>query len=229
MIYTRRTLISSAADTASRTSRNTESVLGFDVITHRTDTSVCVTIRTGTLPSSSDQKRAGEALGQILAGFGLCGRILAAGIGNADITPDSMGPRCMKKLTPSPDTTPALFLFTPGIPASTGIDTAEAVKAIAEAVKADCIITVDALAAASEDSLGTVIQVTDQGMTPGSGTEQTASGIICRETMGIPVISVGVPTVIESGSMLVTPADCDRIAETYARVIAWGILRALFH
>ncbi|MBQ8513731.1 MAG: GPR endopeptidase [Clostridia bacterium] len=229
MIYTRRTLISEGENRLPHTRPERSSVHGFDVVTHRTDISSCVTIRTGELPDAASQKRAGDALGQILKQFEPHGRILAAGIGNPAVTPDSPGPRCIGKLTPSPDTSPALFPVSPGIPASTGLDTADIVKALAGTVHADCIITVDALAAASEDSLGTVIQITDQGTSPGSGTDSAVSGIICRETMGIPVISVGVPTVIESGRMLVTPADCDRIAETYARVIAWGILRALFH
>lgn len=229
MIHTRRTLISTAENGMQSPAAVRSETAGFSVLTQLSGSGFTASLTTGELTDAPSQKRAGEALGGLLKRFETGRRVLAAGIGNREITPDSLGPRCMTKLTPSPDTSPALFVCTPDIPSSTGMDTAGVVKAMADLVRADCIITVDALAAASEESLGTVIQITDEGTSPGSGTAHSTSGVICRGTMGIPVISVGVPTVIESGNLLVTPADCGRIAETYARVIAWGILRALFH
>lgn len=231
MYYKRRLCIGGGADHAFSGAGELSETAGLQVLSGTADTFRYSTILTGSLPDTASQRRAANALVLILGqylGNRTGKRYLAAGIGNLSVTPDSLGPRCIGRLISSPDTSPALFTVTPGIPAKTGMDTARTVRALAESIRADCIITVDALAAKSRESLASVIQITDQGTAPGSGTGSGESSVICRETMGIPVVSVGVPTVIESGELLVTPADCDRVTDVFSRVLAWGITGALF-
>ncbi len=232
MHYNRRLCISGSENECLFTDRELSEAAGFKVITGTAQGFRFTSIHTGSLTDTASQRRAADALFRILRQY--LGdsrrqkRYLAAGIGNPEITPDSLGPRCIGRLVPSPDTSPALFTVTPNIPAKTGIDSAKTIRAAAEIVRADCIITADALAAVSQESLASVIQVTDQGTFPGSGTGESESSIICSESMGIPVISVGVPTVMESGEFLVTPADCDRVTDVFSRVLAWGITNALY-
>ncbi|MBQ2725930.1 MAG: GPR endopeptidase [Clostridia bacterium] len=227
MIYTRRNCISGCEEHPFHRDPKLSDAAGFEVFTCPENSGFCISLHTGKLQDPRKQKRASSALGKILAGCLTGKRILAAGIGNPLVTPDSLGPRCISLLVPFPDTEPALFTTAPDIPARTGMDTALLVRGTAETARADCIITVDALAAQSEESLASAIQITDMGNTPGSGTDTAVSGEISTKTMGIPVISVGVPTVIDRNGLLVTNADCDSTAEIFSRVIAYGILNAL--
>ena len=229
MYYKRRLCLSSGRNTAFFTDLRLSEETGFRVRVSTSDDFRCTAILTGTPSDGTEKKSAARAVGIILGQY-LSGRkrVLAAGIGNAAVTPDSLGPRCIEHLIPSPDTTPSLFTLTPGVPAKTGMDTASLVRCAAGIVCSDCILTIDALAAQSEESLASVIQITDQGTSPGSGIGNSESSLICTGTMGIPVISVGVPTVMENGRLLVTPADCDRIADTFSQILALGIINALF-
>lgn len=229
MYYKRRSCLSSSQSTVFSTDRKLSEQTGFRVLAGSSDTFRCTSILTGNSADPLLKKRASEAVGLILRQY-LTDRkrVLAAGIGNSAVTPDSLGPRCIGRLIPSPDTTPSLYTTSPGVPAKTGIDTAAMVRSAAEIVRADCILTVDALASRSEESLASMIQITDQGTAPGSGAGNGESSPICTDTMGIPVISVGVPTVKESGNLLVTPADCDRIIDTFSQILARGITNALF-
>lgn len=227
MQYCRRMCLSSSDIRRFRQDRDLSETYGFPVSVSGESAPRCCSVRTGKLTEIREQKAAAALIRDILAGFSPGRRILAAGIGNPAVTPDSLGPVCIGYLVPSPDTSPALFTTVPDIPARTGMDTAELIRAAASVAKADCIITVDAMAAASEDSLASVIQITDLGSTPGSGTDSGHSGAITAGTMGMPVISIGVPTVMEQNGLLVTTADCDHVTKTFARVIAWGILQLL--
>lgn len=228
MIYTRRICISGCEEHPFHRDQKLSDAAGFEVFTCLANGCFCTSLHTGNLQDPREQKRASAAVGKILAGCLTGKRILAAGIGNPLVTPDSLGPRCISRLIPSPDSTPSLFTTAPDIPARTGMDTARLVRGTAKTARADCIITVDALAGQSEENLASVIQITDMGNTPGSGTDTAVSGKISTGTMGIPVISVGVPTVIARNGLLVTNADCDSTAEIFSRVIAYGILNALF-
>ena len=151
---------------------------------------------------------------------------LVAGLGNPYVTPDSLGTLAANKISVDGE---RIFSVTPLTKAKTGLDTASIVRFAAKESRADVIIAVDSLSARFKERLASVIQITDAGITPGSGVSG-ASSEISRATMSCPVISVGVPTVIRpdmlgsyDGSLLVTPASVDSVTETFSSLIASGI------
>ncbi|MCL2526886.1 MAG: GPR endopeptidase [Defluviitaleaceae bacterium] len=131
--------------------------------------------------------------------------ILIIGLGNWQVTPDALGPKVCEKILVTrhiKDETPedlkgkvrAVSALSPGVMGLTGIETAEIVKGVAEKVKPDMIIAVDALAARRTNRINATIQISDAGINPGSGLGNKRAAIN-SETMGVPVIAVGVPTV----------------------------------
>ena len=194
-------------------------------------------------PAAAPQ-RAGQVLGAQLAqllGPGP-GPVLVVGLGNAAITPDAIGPRTLPHLLVTRHLRrrlPDLFgpltdccAFAPGVLASTGLESAE----IAQASGAGTLIVVDALAACEEKRLCCTVQLADTGIVPGSGIGNTRAAFD-QKTMGMPVIAVGVPTVISAGTLrgdpsqaglIVTPSDIDARIAHMARILAAGINRALF-
>ncbi|MBE6541812.1 MAG: GPR endopeptidase [Ruminococcaceae bacterium] len=193
--------------------------------------------------SRSNTARLSEAVFLSVSGYmkklGLCRerRILFCGIGNPKLTADSLGPAVFEKIavTGDSDVLPSVFAISPGIAAKTGIDSASVIRENAKLVRAELIVTADALSAASPERLCGVIQITDMGMKPGSAFSHSSSEI-SLSTMPCPIISVGVPTVIRSDILcgcdtsgevlLVSPSDCDREIELYSSVIAGGLNRA---
>ncbi|MBQ8297704.1 MAG: GPR endopeptidase [Ruminococcus sp.] len=184
------------------------------------------------------------------------GEILVVGLGNNDITPDALGPQVAAKvlatrhLRDELDSQEEAFLtslrrvsvFAGGVLGQTGIETAEIVKAICRELKPTGIIAVDALACSDISRLGTTIQLSDSGISPGSGVSN-ARKELSEKLFGVPVIAVGVPTVVDmhtivrsltGGSprgnlpnMMVTPRDVDRLTERASQLIAYGINLAL--
>lgn len=166
--------------------------------------------------------------------------VLVVGLGNSAITADSLGPITVSSIAVTDRVLldmgfPKICAITPGVPSRTGLDTAQTVLHIAKQMTADLIIAVDSLCAVSPERLGTVIQISEAGISPGSAFSHT-SGEISKMTMPCPVISVGVPTVIRATSLsptvpdtslLVSPADLDIVAGCYATIIAGGINTAL--
>ncbi|HZK24161.1 MAG TPA: GPR endopeptidase [Oscillospiraceae bacterium] len=139
--------------------------------------------------------------------------ILIVGLGNWNVTPDALGPRVIKDLLVTrhilalqPETLGdgfrAVSAISPGVLGITGVETGEIIQGLVEKVKPDLVIAVDALAARSLSRLHTTIQIADTGITPGSGVGNKRLKI-SHETIGIPVIAVGVPTVVDA----VTIAD----------------------
>ena len=94
----------------------------------------------------------------------------------------------------------------PGVMAQTGMETAQIIKGIAENVKPDIVIAIDALAARNTERLNTTIQLSDTGINPGSGVGNHRVGIT-KENIGVPVIAVGVPTVIDASTIV-----CDAVS-----------------
>ncbi len=148
------------------------------------------------------------------AGFELTNNstVLIAGLGNRFITSDSIGPRVgdnvlatahLNKSNPSFASLgiPSVSVITPGVSSQTGIESAELVKAAAKTASADLIIAIDALAARSTERLCTTVQISDNGINPGSGIGNHRTPIT-KETMGCPVIAVGIPTVISSATLV---------------------------
>ena len=136
--------------------------------------------------------------------------IFAAGLGNLAVTPDALGPKVVSSLIVSrhlPEKSKNdlslshLSALAPGVLGITGIETAEIIHSIAEKIKPDCIIAIDALASASASHVGCTIQLSDTGINPGSGVNNRRTALN-EDTLGVPVISVGVPTVSDISSIL---------------------------
>lgn len=167
--------------------------------------------------------------------------VLVAGLGNKNITADSLGPKTSGYVLSTrhiPDEIrrsaglEGLFCVSSvetGVLGETGIETAEIIKGIASQIKPSCVITVDALAASDTERLGTTVQFSDSGISPGSGVGNHRHEISAK-TLGIPVVSIGIPTVVStgvisggSGGAFVTPREIDRISEQGAKLIGMGI------
>ena len=133
------------------------------------------------------------------------GPFLVCGVGNENAAADALGPRAVSRvLSTDPFMReaglPAVCTMKTGVPRQTGIDTADLVSALAERTGAALIVTVDSLCARGGSRLGTVAQVTDCGLIPGSALRHS-SGEISRRTMPCPVLSVGVPTVVRASAL----------------------------
>ncbi|NLK51999.1 MAG: GPR endopeptidase [Syntrophomonadaceae bacterium] len=138
--------------------------------------------------------------------------LLLIGLGNWNATPDALGPRVISQcvitrhlykyapeaLTPGMRSVCAL---TPGVLGITGIETAEIIRGVVEKIQPTAMIVIDALAAKSVDRIGSTIQIADTGISPGSGVGNQRIGIN-QETMGIPVIAIGIPTVVHAAIII---------------------------
>ncbi|WP_153722286.1 GPR endopeptidase [Sporosarcina cascadiensis] len=136
-------------------------------------------------------------------------KILFIGLGNPDITPDAVGPVTMgfvKEVIPDyyEEDDSGILVYAPGVTIQTGLETASFVKAIVEEAKPDVLIVVDALAARSSSRLCRTVQLTDTGIHPGSGVGNSRKEL-SENSLGIPVIAIGVPTVVD-GPVLVADA-----------------------
>ncbi|HPZ43443.1 MAG TPA: GPR endopeptidase [Bacillota bacterium] len=134
--------------------------------------------------------------------------ILLVGLGNWNATPDALGPKVINqsmvtrhlyKYAPEElqGGLRSVSALAPGVLGITGIETAEIIKGVVEKIKPELIIVVDSLAAGSVERIATTIQIADTGISPGSGIGNKRSGIN-QETMGVPVIAVGIPTVVNA-------------------------------
>lgn len=205
---------------------------------------------------SDDYQLMAQELSEELSSLIPEGEILVVGLGNNDITPDAIGPQAASKvlatrhLSSQLDSDEEEFLtslrrvssFAGGVMGQTGIETAEIVRAVSAEIKPSGIIAIDALACTDISRLGTTIQITDTGISPGSGVSNHRSEL-SQKVYGIPVIAVGVPTVVDmhtivrsltgkkiSGELpniMVTPRDIDRLTERASQLIAFGINLAL--
>lgn len=141
------------------------------------------------------------------------GAVLTAGLGNASITPDALGPETVRYLLATRHIDPSSM--PPGLPP----------------LRPAAVIAVDALAAGSLSRLGATVQVCDSGIAPGSGVANRRKEL-SRRTLGVPVVAVGVPTVAdyarEDGPpMMVTPREIDAIIHSASKAIAYAVDRAL--
>ncbi len=131
--------------------------------------------------------------------------ILTVGLGNASMTADALGPRTVEKMAQSGMASYASMMI-PGVFAQTGMESSEIIKGIVQRMEPDCIITIDALAARSAFRLGRTVQLTDTGIRPGSGVGNTRKGIN-KDTMGVPVIAIGIPTVVSAAAIVSDAMD----------------------
>ena len=130
-------------------------------------------------------------------------KILIAGLGNANVTADSLGPKVVNNLYITRHLQREgigtyqfeLSAIAPGVMAQTGIETSEILESLAARIKPDAVIAIDALAARSASRLNKTIQISDTGIAPGSGVGNHRNEIT-EHTIGVPVLAIGVPTVI---------------------------------
>lgn len=148
------------------------------------------------------------------------GLVLVAGLGNSDITPDDLGPRTASTVLATRHISQELAravgleglrpvaVLAPGVLGQTGIETGELLYSIIQRLKPSALIVVDALASRRLDRLGCTLQISDAGISPGSGVGN-ARPHISRDTMGIPVISMGVPTVVDAATLATDLLECE--------------------
>lgn len=133
--------------------------------------------------------------------------ILVVGLGNLYVTPDALGPKVVPEIEvtrhileymPSimPEDTRPVSAISPGVLGVTGIETMEILKGVVQNVKPKLLIVIDALATRSIDRISSSIQIADTGIVPGAGVENTRKEI-SKKTLGIPVIAIGIPTVVD--------------------------------
>ncbi len=140
--------------------------------------------------------------------------VLVVGLGNREVTPDSLGPRVVDNLFITRhvikeygkyafgrEKIPHISSIVPGVMAQTGMESLEIIHGIIKETKPDFIIVIDALAARSTRRLNRTIQVTDTGINPGSGVGNHRHGLD-EKSLGIPVISIGVPTVVDAATIV---------------------------
>ncbi len=138
--------------------------------------------------------------------------VLIIGLGNWNITPDALGPQTVSKILVTRhlegsvpeelggDIRPVAAV-SPGVMGITGIETMEIVKGLVERIKPSLVIAVDALAARKLSRVNTTIQITDTGVMPGSGVGNRRVSLN-EETLGVPVIAIGVPTVVDAATLV---------------------------
>lgn len=186
---------------------------------------------------------------------------LVVGLGNRAITPDAIGPKVAEHTMVTRhlvERVPEHFgSFRPvaamesGVLGTTGVESGEMVAALVEKIKPACVVAVDALASRSLDRVCRTIQLADTGIVPGSGVGN-ARAALSRETLGVPVIAIGVPTVVDAatlcadvlseagkgdfdpdalrehaGNVIVTPKEIDSQVADLSKVIGYGLNLAL--
>lgn len=149
------------------------------------------------------------------------GTVLVVGIGNHNITPDALGPKAASKILATRhisgelasslglDRLRSVCVISPGVLGQTGIEVGELISGIIQRTKASCVIAIDALASRRLKRLGCTVQISDTGIAPGAGVGNHRN-VINLSTTGIPVISIGVPTVVDAATLaadLLSPND----------------------
>ncbi len=182
---------------------------------------------------------------------GVRGTVLCAGLGNALVTPDSLGPLTVRRLLVTRhlvDAAPEHFggfrrvaAVETGVTGTTGLESSELVASLVRAALPEAVIAVDALAARKVERLCATVQLSDTGVTPGSGVGNSRRALT-RETLGVPVIAVGVPTVVDAATLasdlfgadadgisdlFVTPRDVDARVEEMAKLVGAALNMAL--
>lgn len=190
------------------------------------------------------------------------GLILVAGLGNINITPDALGPKSTQGILATRhitgeiakstglDALRPVAVIAPGVLGQTGVETGELILSIAEKIKPAAIIAIDALASRRLERLGCTLQISNTGISPGAGVGNHRTKIN-QSTTGVPVISIGIPTVVDAltlatdilseapqaerknslfikgQTMVVTPREIDLLVKRGARLISMSVNAAL--
>ena len=190
--------------------------------------------------------------------------VLVVGLGNREVTPDALGPEAVNHLRVTRhvvreygkaafarEKVQLVSTIVPGVMAQTGMETLEIVRGIVAETKPDQVVVIDALAARSSKRLNRTIQISDAGIQPGSGVGNHRNSLT-SETIGIPVLAIGVPTVVDSATLaadileesgvekvdeerlrgehdafMVTTRDIDQQVRDLSKVVGYGINWAL--
>ncbi len=193
------------------------------------------------------------------------GSVLVVGLGNPEITPDALGPLCVSKVLATRhitgelarstglDRLRAVAVLKTGVTGQTGIETGELILSVVKRIKPTAVIVIDALASRRLERLGCTLQISDTGIAPGAGVGNHRTKI-CKDTLGVPVIALGVPTVVDAvtlvsdlvciedeseqisirekvsprgSTMVVTPKEIDLLIERASRLLSLSINMAL--
>lgn len=146
-----------------------------------------------------------------LTGTDLNRSVLVVGLGNQNVTPDALGPKVVENievtrhiLEYAPDIlnrpVRSVSAISPGVLGTTGMETSEVIKGVIDKIKPNFVIAIDALASRKLERISTTIQIADTGINPGSGIGNKRMAL-SQETLGVPVIAIGVPTVVDAATM----------------------------
>lgn len=170
---------------------------------------------------------------------------LVVGLGNRAITPDAVGPKATESVLATrhlreqmPEDFGAfrsVSVLAPGVLGSTGIEASAMVRAVVQDLRPDAVIAVDALACSEPDRLCRTVQISNTGITPGSGVGNHREALNA-DSLDVPVIAVGVPTVMDAqilsdndrlSGLFVTPRDIDSVVSDFSKLIGYSINLAL--
>ncbi len=201
----------------------------------------------------------GEEIKRLLPVNGL---VLVVGLGNIEITPDSLGPKTSSRVLATRhiggeiarssglDRLRPVAVVQTGVTGQTGIETGEYILSIVRRIRPNAVVAIDALASRRLERLGCTLQISDTGISPGAGVGNHRTKIT-KETIGVPVIAIGVPTVVdvrtlasdivkgdcnskiekmimpEGRQMVVIPREIDLLTERASRLIAFALNGAL--
>ncbi len=140
------------------------------------------------------------------------GEVLVVGLGNIYVTPDSLGPKVINEIDVTrhiinylpqyvEEGTRTVSAIAPGVLGTTGIETVEILKGIVDNIHPKLVIVIDALASRSIERISSTVQLSDTGIVPGAGVGNTRSEISIK-TLGIPVVAIGIPTVVETAVLV---------------------------
>lgn len=201
----------------------------------------------------------GEEIRRLLPVNGL---VLVVGLGNIEITPDSLGPKASQRVLATRhisgeiaratglDKLRPVAVMQTGVTGQTGIETGEYILSVVKRIKPNAVVAIDALASRKLERLGCTLQISDTGIAPGAGVGNHRTKIT-QETIGVPVIAIGVPTVVDvqtlasdltcgdcnsdvckiinpdNRQMIVIPREIDLLTERASRLIAFALNGAL--
>ena len=166
--------------------------------------------------------------------------IMVVGLGNRDVTADALGPQVLDNLfvtrhmvklygkaAVGGESVRLISCLEPGVMAKTGMETAEIIGGVVRETKPDLVIVVDALAARSTKRLNRTIQITNTGIQPGSGVGNHRNALT-RESLGVPVVAIGVPTVVDAATIVGDAMEHFLGTETVFRRSALAELRNMY-